>query len=112
MSCPDCGRCIFCGAPAVHGHHPTAGLEGGVRHLDPAFKVDVCRSCHYAEHAVWNDVGLDVIVDPVMARLRRLIWFVGRLAELDHPVSFTSEVLVGLHCCLLALMADLAERVR
>jgi len=94
--------CIFCGAPAVHAHHPTARLAPDMPHLDPAFVVPVCRSCHHAEHAAWRDIGIDVVADPMSARLLRLVWLVGRLVDLNRAEAITADVLRGFHRCLIA----------
>jgi hypothetical protein len=75
-------------------------------HLDPGFWVPLCRRCHYAEHAGWCDAGLDVICDPVLARLHRTSWIFGRLADLGCPVTFGCPTLRGLQGSLL-VSADL-----
>ena len=95
--------CFFCGAPAGHWHHPTARLTSAGPHLDPGFVVPVCRSCHYVEHAAWRDVGIDVVVDPMLARLLRSTWLVGRIVDLNRPEAFTMDVLRGFHGCLIQM---------
>jgi len=95
------GPCIFCGAPAAHLHHPTARLTPDSPYLDPDFVVTVCCRCHSVEHAAWRDVGIDVISDPVLARLYRVTWLVGRLVDMDRAEALTIEALRGLHGCLI-----------
>lgn len=94
--------CLLCGAPAVHEHHPTGRLAPDRPRLDPIFVIAICRACHYAEHSAWRDVGLDVMADPLTARLRRVAWLVGRLADLDRPVIFPANTLRGWHGSLIA----------
>ena len=96
--------CIFCGAPAVHAHHPTARLSPDMPHLDPTFVVPVCRSCHYVEHVAWRDVGIDVVLDPMLARLTRVTWLVGRLVDLDRTEGITVDVWRGFHRCLVEII--------
>ena len=45
-----------------------------------------------------------MVTDLILLRLRRLCWFVGRLADLGRPVELSPEVLRGLHRSLLALL--------
>ena len=94
--------CIFCGAPAVHWHHPTGRLSPEGLYLDPAFVVPVCRSCHACEHAAWRDVGINGLTDPTLARLCRVVWLIGRLVDLDRAEALNVDVLRGLHGCLIA----------
>jgi hypothetical protein len=93
--------CLFCGAPSVHGHHPTGRLSPDGPYLDPGFVVPICRGCHGSEHAAWRDIGIDVVTDPVAARLLRLAWLIGRLVDLDRAEAITVDVLKGIHECLL-----------
>jgi|GEM_PF-6888874 hypothetical protein len=51
-----------------------------------------------------------MVSDPIITRLRRLCWFVGRLADLDRPVTLSPEVLRGLHEALLGLLSAVGER--
>jgi hypothetical protein len=95
--------CIFCGAPADHWHHPTARLAADTPHLDPGFVVPVCRSCHYVEHAAWRDVGIDALGDPMLARLLRSTWLVGRIVDLNRAGALTEDILRGFHGCLIRI---------
>ena len=107
----DLGRCLFCGSPAVHLHHPTGRLGPELPYLDPSFTIPLCRACHHAEHAAMRDVGLDLLTDPLLARLVRMAWLLGRLADTDRSVTFTVGALKGMHGCLLAA-AGLTEAMR
>jgi hypothetical protein len=100
--------CLFCGGPSVHAHHPTARLVPDGPYLDPTFVVPVCRSCHHVEHAAWRDVGIDVVADPMLARLLRLTWLIGRLMDLNRAEALTVGVLRGFRDCLIHT-ADLAQ---
>lgn len=97
-------RCLFCGAPAAERHHPTAQLTGSSSYLDASFTVPVCIRCHHAEHAVWRQIGLDEIESPLLARLCRTTWLVGRLADLECPAP--PDVVRGLHGCLVAVLVE------
>jgi hypothetical protein len=94
-------RCLFCGAPAEHDHHPTACLACSDEYLDPDFTIPLCRPCHYAEHDAWRDVGIDEISNPFIAREIRLIWLMGRFADLDRQVDLSPEMVRGLHGAIL-----------
>jgi hypothetical protein len=101
--------CMLCGAPAVHAHHPTGRPTPEGPYLDPGFVVPVCRSCHHVEHAAWRDIGIDVIADPILARLLRLTWLVGRLVDLNRADSLTAEALRGFHRCLVEIASSAAR---
>jgi hypothetical protein len=103
MTARDLGPCLFCPSPAAELHHPTCRLASDKPYLDPEWKVPLCIPCHRAEHAAWRDVGLDDIADPEEARLRRNVWFIGRLLHLGRPITFDPDVLLGLHLSLLAM---------
>jgi hypothetical protein len=94
-------RCLFCGAAADQDHHPTACLADSDAYLDPDFTIPLCRPCHYAEHDAWRDVGIDEISDPFFARETRLLWLMGRLADLGHSVELSPEIVSGFHGAML-----------
>jgi hypothetical protein len=104
-------RCIFCGAPAEHRHHPTA-RDGSGRYLDPAFVVPACVICHRCDHAAQHDAGLDALSDPLRARAWRTVWLLGRLADLDLPVTIDSVALRGLHGVTLAIVEHIGRGSR
>ena len=52
--------------------------------------------------SAWRDIGIDVVADPMSARLLRLMWFVGRLIDLNRAEEITADVLRGFHRCLIA----------
>jgi hypothetical protein len=100
-------RCIFCGRPAGHRHHLTARLEPDAPYLDEEWTVSLCGRCHSTEHAAWRHARIASIDDPLLARLARNTWFIGRLIDLGRPVTFSTEELRGLHGSLVACL-DLA----
>jgi hypothetical protein len=103
MTTRDLGRCLFCLSPAEELHHPTCRLRPDRPYLDPEWTIPLCIPCHRAEHAAWRDFGLDDIADPEEARVRRNLWFLGRLRDLGRPVTFSPDVLWGFHGSLLAM---------
>ena len=107
MNACDLGPCLFCGAPAKELHHPTCRLDPGSPYLDASFVVALCIPCHRAEHVAWRAAGLDGIADPLLARLVRTAWLVGRLGDRNQPVAFPPVILRGLHDSLLVCV-DLA----
>ena len=52
------GSCLYCGAPAVHAHHPTGRAGPKQSYFDAGFTVALCRSCHVAEHVALRAEGL------------------------------------------------------
>lgn len=100
MTARDLGPCVLCGRHAQEAHHFTASLAGSDVHLDPAATISLCRACHKAEHAAWRAVGLDRFSDPVLARVCRLTWTIGRLAgstsAVPPPLGAFHGVLVSI----------------
>lgn len=93
------GPCAICGRPARELHHPT-GRDAEGRYLDPRWTVPVCLSCHRQDMPLWRDFGLDVLTDPVIARLGRNTFFLGRLTLSGRGLD--PEPAVGLHSSLVA----------
>jgi hypothetical protein len=98
--------CIFCSRPAVHRHHPT-GRDVAGAYLDAGFMVPLDARCHSTEHAAWRDAGIDDLVDPLEARLARLCWLTGRVADLGR--SLGPEELRGMNDSLVACL-DLVRK--
>lgn len=98
--------CAFCGAPAAHRHHYTARVDGHKDYLDLRSTIPLCSRCHATEHAAWRTVlvGLDRIDDPLVARVRRTTWTVGRLVDLGRGIDPCD--LRGLHDVLVAVQGD------
>lgn len=107
----DLGSCLYCGRPAEEGHHFSASLASQTAYLDSEARIPLCTRCHHTEHTCWREVGLDLIDDPLFARLRRTTWTLGRLADLAHPVTLDSLTLRGLHLVLLRIGEGVAALV-
>jgi hypothetical protein len=95
------GICPWCGneAPLVR-HHPTGDVNG--HHFDRRFTVGICVPCHAIEHQAWRRVGIADITDPVLARITRLAWFTGHMADLGS--SICPADLRGMNAALLATL--------
>ncbi|MHB1582504.1 MAG: hypothetical protein ACYCU7_16205 [Acidimicrobiales bacterium] len=109
MSGPALGRCLYCGRPAQELHHFTASLAGRTDHLDPQATIPLCVPCHKAEHAAWRTpaVGLAQVDHPLVARLGRTTWTLGRLADAGRPLE--AGVIVVLHGVLVTVSRDFDE---
>lgn len=105
----DLGPCVYCRRPAQEAHHFTASLAGSDDHLDALATISLCRACHKAEHAAWRAVGLDRFSDPLLARVCRLTWTIGRLAGTESAVS--PPPLPPIHAVLVTIRDALAELV-
>jgi hypothetical protein len=103
MTARDLGACAFCGRPAQDRQHYTAGV-GAVVHIDEASWLPLCRRHHATEHQLWRDVGLDTIDLPLVARVRRVTWSVGRLA--DFGQAWPAASMRGLHDVLVAVQDE------
>lgn len=107
----DIGACLLCGRPAAQFHHWTArGVDGS--YLDPTSTIPLCVRCHATEGQCWHEVGIDELPDPLVARVRRTMWTVGRLADLNRPVTFDALTLRGFHAVMLAIGRDVDARLR
>ena len=106
----DLGPCAFCGRPAQDRQHYTAGA-GEAMHIDERSWLSLCRRCHATEHQLWRTptVGLDVIGDPLVARVRRTTWTVGRLADFGRP--WPPGSMRGLHEVLVAVQEAVLPRL-
>jgi len=95
------GVCLWCGneAPLVR-HHPTGDLDDC--HWDPWFMVGICGPCHAVEHQAWRRADIGDITDPLLARVTRLAWFTGKMADLGRSVGPAE-----LRCMNAALVATL-----
>jgi hypothetical protein len=105
-------RCIFCGRRACARHHWTARLDPSAAYLDPDATVPVCDPCHHAEDPLWRTVGIDRLNEPLAARLFRLAWLLGTLADTGRPVIFDPETVRGLHRVVLRIIQDLGLELR
>jgi hypothetical protein len=103
-------RCLFCLAPAEHEHHPTARLTADGPYLD-GWTVPTCRCCHAVEHVAWRAAGIDELADPLLARLGRNTWLIGRLADLGRPVVLLPDTLRGHHDSMVACVELAAGRL-
>ena len=84
--------CLWCGAPAWRGHHPT-GRDPDGRYLDPDLKFPSCHDHHELSHDDWRTLEIEdsergrepqkrlCFIERVALRLRRLAVTVGRFAE-------------------------------
>ena len=111
MTARDLGPCAFCGRPGEEGHHYTARATSDGPYVDPHSTLPLCRRCHHTEGQLWRDVGLDVIDHPLVARVRRTTWTVGRLADFGQGWPAASmrglhEVLLGVQDQVLALLGE------
>lgn len=93
------GSCVICGRPARELHHPT-GRDAEGRYLDACWTVPLCLACHRQDLPLWRDFGLDALTDPVVARLGRDAFFLGRLVL--SGAGLDPELVVGLHSSLVA----------
>ena len=108
----DLGPCILlCGRAADHRHHWTARLDPAGPYLDADSTVPVCVRCHATEHAGWRATGLETIDDPLLARVQRTTWLLGRWADLGRPVTIDPVTLRGLHVVLVAVGVDVVARL-
>ncbi len=102
--------CSFCRTnPMRDRHHPTArGTDGA--YLDPGFIIGVCHGCNCAEDHAQRIAGLDRIVDPSLARLRRSAFTLAKLGNVGSALS--PESCTGLAWSLRAVIDDLTARGR
>lgn len=101
------GPCVLCGRPARELHHPT-GRDSAGRYFDPRWTVPLCLACHRQDLPLWRDFGLDGLADPVVARLGRNTFFLGRLALSDRKLD--PEQVAGLHGSLVAAWQAAREK--
>lgn len=88
------GACVYCGAQAVHRHHPTGRSAPGASYCDASLTVWLCRSCHVAEHSALRRLGLDFPgeqVDLVTHRVLRAGALALRCADLRRPLVVEPE---------------------
>lgn len=108
MTVHDLGSCLYCGRPAEERHHFTASLRGQLDYLDPQATIPLCVRCHKAEHAAWRAAGLAAFDDPLLARVCRVTWTVGRLVGRDHGQA---SVLRPVHPVLVVIRDGVTARV-
>jgi hypothetical protein len=109
MSAPG-SLCLFCSDEARERHHPTGRGSDG-RYLDADFTVPFCVTHHHVEHVGWRamDIAETATFGPTIARLCRLAWFVGRLADQGVPIMLDVATLRGLHSSLLRCCESVEE---
>lgn len=103
------GPCAYCGRPAQERHHFTARATFDGPYLDSGSTISLCRRCHVTEGQVWREVGLDRVEDPLAARVQRVTWTAGRLADLRRP--WPAESMRGLHEVLVTVQGDVLAQL-
>ena len=115
--------CLWCGAPAWRGHHPTGRGPDG-RYLDPELRLPYCHDHHELCGDDWRVLGIDdskrgpapartlPLIERVELRLRRLAATVGRLADAHPQHEWLAALARALKRWADELASDVAARDR
>lgn len=111
-------RCPWCSADGddqpkrLEAHHVT-GRDGHGRYLDPALTLACCVTHHHTDHQCWRLLDIaQAGADPNVARLLRLSFLTGRLADVGPAVSFAPSWWAAMTRLLTEVADDLKGRQR